>query len=47
MLWKTVYSEREVNVLRGHGHVVDDAMLQYLSPLGWEHVNLPPSLRQS
>jgi hypothetical protein len=26
--------------LRGHGHTVDDALLQYLSPLGWEHINL-------
>src|SRR6218665_738364 len=23
-----------------NGHVVDDALLQYLSPLGWEHINL-------
>ena len=22
------------------GHAVDDALLQYLSPLGWEHINL-------
>jgi len=21
-------------------HAVDDALLQYLSPLGWEHINL-------
>ena len=26
--------------LRGHGHAVDDGLLQYLSPLGWEHINL-------
>ena len=32
--------ERAANALRGHGHAVDDALLQYLSPLGWEHVNL-------
>ncbi len=23
-----------------YGHAVDDALLQYLSPLGWEHINL-------
>ncbi|VVE55310.1 transposase [Pandoraea horticolens] len=40
MLWNTVYSERAVNALRSHCHVVDDALLQYLSPLGWEHINL-------
>lgn len=28
--------------IRFHGvrHAVDDALLQYLSPLGWEHINL-------
>ena len=40
VLWNTVYLERAANALRGHGQCVDDAMLQYLSPLGWEHVNL-------
>jgi hypothetical protein len=27
-------------VLCGHGKAVDDTLLQYLSPLGWEHINL-------
>ncbi len=40
VLWNTVYLERATNVLRGHGRMVDDALLQYLSPLGWEHINL-------
>ena len=40
VLWNTVYLERAANALRGHGHAVDDALLQYLSPLGWEHINL-------
>ncbi len=40
MLWNTVYLERAANALRGNGHAVDDALLQYLSPLGWEHINL-------
>ena len=40
VLWNTVYLERAANALRGHGQAVDDAQLQYLSPLGWEHINL-------
>jgi hypothetical protein len=28
------------HALRGNGHAVDDTLLQYLSPLGWEHINL-------
>ena len=40
VLWNTVYLERATNALHGNGHAVDDALLQYLSPLGWEHINL-------
>ncbi|MEO6920069.1 MAG: Tn3 family transposase [Collimonas sp.] len=40
VLWNTVYLERAVNALRGHAKPVDDALLQFLSPLGWEHINL-------
>ena len=40
MLWNTVYLGRATNALRGHGQAVDDALLQYLSPRGWEHINL-------
>jgi hypothetical protein len=39
VLWNTVYLERAAHALRGNGHAVDDALLQYLS-LGWEHINL-------
>jgi len=28
------------HALRGNGHTADEALLQYLSPLGWEHINL-------
>ncbi|WP_458250484.1 Tn3 family transposase, partial [Geobacter anodireducens] len=28
------------HALRGQGQTVDDSLLQYLSPLGWEHINL-------
>ena len=40
VLWNTVYLERAAHALRGNGHALDDALLQYLSPLGWEHINL-------
>ena len=40
VLWNTVYIERSVNALREQGQVIDDDHLQYLSPLGWEHINL-------
>jgi TnpA family transposase len=39
-LWNTAYLERAVNALRAHGHPVDDDLLQHLSPLGWDHINL-------
>lgn len=39
VLWNTVY-RRAAHALRGNGHAVDDSLLQYLSPLGWEHINL-------
>lgn len=40
VLWNTVYIERAVESMRGEGQQLDDALLQYLSPLGWEHINL-------
>lgn len=40
VLWNTIYLERAVSSLRGNGQTVDDELLQYLSPLGWEHINL-------
>ena len=40
VLWNTVYLERATNALRGHAKPVDDALLQYLSPLGWAHISL-------
>ena len=40
VLWNTVYLERATNVLRDRGQGVDDALLEFLSPLGWEHINL-------
>lgn len=40
VLWNTVYTERAVKALRESGYRVDDTLLQYLSPLGWAHINL-------
>ena len=39
VLWNTVYLQRATEALRSPGPL-DDALLQYLSPLGWEHINL-------
>ena len=40
VLWNTVYLERATSALRAHCKALDDTLLQYLSPLGWEHINL-------
>ncbi len=40
VLWNTVYLERSIQALREHGQDVDDNLLQHISPLGWEHINL-------
>jgi TnpA family transposase len=40
VLWNTVYLERATIALRNHGKTVDETLLKYLSPLGWEHINL-------
>jgi hypothetical protein len=40
VLCNTVYLEQVTNALQGRGQPVDTSLLQYLSPLGWEHVNL-------
>jgi hypothetical protein len=40
MLWNTVYVERATAALRGNGKALDDTLFQYLSPLGWENINL-------
>lgn len=40
ILWNTVYLERAVNYLKSKDEIIDDNLLQYLSPLGWEHIHL-------
>ncbi len=39
VLWNTVYLERATQGLV-EGKAVDGELLQFLSPLGWEHINL-------
>ena len=39
-LWNTVYIERAVRASSLPEQPVDPALLKYLSPLGWEHINL-------
>ena len=36
-LWNTVYLEHTVTTTE---HPADDPLLDHLSPLGWEHINL-------
>ncbi|HEY3268383.1 MAG TPA: Tn3 family transposase [Armatimonadota bacterium] len=40
VLWNTVYLGRAIKALRESGQHVDDSLLQHLSPLRWEHINL-------
>jgi TnpA family transposase len=40
VLWNTVYLERATQSLKNSGKLVNDELLQYLSPLRWEHINL-------
>jgi len=40
VLWNTVYIERAIEAQREVGKSISEDLLQYLSPLGWEHINL-------
>lgn len=40
VLWNTVHLERALAELRAEGEAVPDELLGYLSPLGWQHINL-------
>jgi TnpA family transposase len=40
ILWNTVYLERAIRCLKEHGLSLDENLLQHLSPLAWEHINL-------
>jgi hypothetical protein len=39
-LWNTVYLDRVIKAWGEQGRPVDQLLLQNLSPLGWEHINL-------
>jgi hypothetical protein len=39
VLWNTVYLQRATDARRKQGPL-DETLLPYLSPLGWEHINL-------
>jgi hypothetical protein len=39
-LWNSVYLGRALEVLRGRGEIIPDALLAHVAPLGWQHVNL-------
>ena len=40
MVWNTVYLQRAVEHLKSEGTVIPDEILQRISPLGYEHINL-------
>jgi TnpA family transposase len=40
VLWNTVYLERATQALQKAGSAIDESLFQFLSPLGWEHINL-------
>jgi TnpA family transposase len=39
-LWNTVYLDQAIQAVSAAGATVDPSMLTYLSPIGWEHINL-------
>jgi hypothetical protein len=40
VLWNTAFLDRATQALREIGKSINDGLLQYQSPLGWEHINL-------
>ena len=40
VIWNTVYLAHAVDTLRGQGIAVPDHLLQHISPLAWDHINL-------
>ncbi|EEE07280.1 Tn3 family transposase [Burkholderia multivorans] len=40
VLWNTVYLERAIEAMSARGVPADSTLLPFLSPLGWEHINL-------
>jgi len=40
VIWNTVYLAHAVETLRNQGIAVPDHLLQCISPLAWNHINL-------
>lgn len=40
VLWNTAYLDRSITTLTSNGGDIDPYLLRFLSPLGWEHINL-------
>ena len=40
VLWNTVYLDRTITDLNSNDGGIDPDLLRFLSPLGWEHINL-------
>ncbi len=40
VLWNTTYLQRATTAMPDHGLPVEPDLLPYLSPLGWDHINL-------
>jgi hypothetical protein len=40
VLWNTVYLERATNAMHANDRAFNYEHLKYLSPLGWEHINM-------
>ena len=39
-LWNTIYIERAIGASTRSGFAIDPELFKFLSPLGWEHINL-------
>ena len=40
VLWNTVHIARVIDAMCAEGETIPDDMLPFLSPLGWQHINL-------
>lgn len=40
VLWNTVYLDRVTNAIQDQDQTLNEDLFQYLSPLGWDHINL-------
>jgi hypothetical protein len=40
ILWNTVYLEKATAALRKRGRPFDEAWLEYIAPVHWNHINL-------